>query len=84
MKTTYSITEAQGQLPRLLREVQSHSIRISKHQETVAYLISSERMKSIAETLEILGNPQAVLELRRLRSGKTKFKDLDDLDEVSN
>jgi len=84
MKTTYSITEAQGQLPRLVREVQQHSIRISKHQETVAYLISSERMKSIAETLEVLGNPEAVSEIKKLRAGKTKFKDLDELDESSN
>lgn len=81
MKTTYSITEAQGQLPRIVREAQLHSIRISKHQETVAYLISSERMKSIAETLEILGNPDAIAELKKLRAGKTKFKDLDELDE---
>ena len=74
MDSTYSVTQAQTNLPRLIKEAaDAGSIAITRHDETVAYLISRERMDTIVETLEVLGNPAAIKALRQYEEGKTKF-----------
>jgi len=74
MDSTYSVTQAQTNLPRLIKEAADEgSIAITRHEETVAYLISRSRMDAIIETLELLGNPAAMKALRDYEAGKTKF-----------
>lgn len=74
MDSTYSVTQAQTNLPRLIKEAaQEGSIAITRHEETVAYLISRGRMDAIMETLELLGNPKAMKALHAYEAGKTKF-----------
>ena len=74
MDSTYSVTQAQTNLPRLIKEAaDAGSIAITRHDETVAYLISRPRMDTIVETLEVLGNPAAMKALRQYQEGKTKF-----------
>lgn len=81
MKTTYSITEAQSQLPGLVREAEeTGSVTISRHGEAVAYLVSRDRMEAIVETMEILGDPQAIKAIADHRSGKLRFHPLSSLD----
>lgn len=83
MKTTYSVTQAQSQLPRLLKEVNesasAYGIRV--HDEVKGYLIGRERMEAILETLEILSNRAAGKALGNYEAGKTEFFDLDALEE---
>ena len=83
MKTTYSVTQAQSQLPKLLKEVNetasAYGIRV--HDEVKGYLIGRERMEAILETLEILANKTAGRAIRDYEAGKGKFFDLDALDE---
>ncbi len=81
MKTTYSITSAQANLPRVVRESVNGLIKITKRDETVAYVVSKERMETILETLEIMGNPKAMEAVRLDRAGKTKYYPLESLDE---
>ena len=81
MKTTYSITKAQANLPRIVRESVHGLIGIKKRDETVAFIVSRERMESILETMEILGNPKAMEVLRKDRAGKLKYYPLESLDE---
>ncbi len=82
MKTTYSVSEAQSQLPRLLKEIQKGApVSIRRHNETVAYLLSRERMEAIVETLELLGNAPAMKAIRQHRAGKTRFAPLSALDD---
>jgi prevent-host-death family protein len=77
---TYSISEAQSQLPRLIREAeQSGAITINRHGDTVAYLVSRDRMEAIVETLEILSNPRAMRAIADHRSGKLRLKPLSSL-----
>lgn len=77
MDSTYSVSQAQTNLPRLLKEAADDgSIAITRHDKTVAYLISRERMDAIVETLEVLGNPAALKALRQYEEGKTKFRPL--------
>lgn len=74
MDSTYSVTQAQTNLPRLIKEAADEgSIAITRHDETVAYLVSSGRMDAIMETLDLLGNPVAMKALRAYEQGKTRF-----------
>jgi prevent-host-death family protein len=83
MKTTYTITEAQAKLPKLVREAKvGHAFGITKHGETVAYLISCERLESILETLEIMANPKAMKAIRDARAGRTKMYPVEVLDDL--
>jgi len=66
------VREAQQGLP----------IAIRKRDETVAYLLSRDRMEAIVETMEILGNPQAAKAIEQHRTGKTRFVPLTALDKA--
>jgi prevent-host-death family protein len=81
VKSTYTVSQAQSSLPRLLREAEKGgAVRIRRHAETVAYILSRARMEALVETLEILDNPAAMRAIREHRSGKTKFFPLKALD----
>jgi len=82
MKSTYSVSRAQAGLPRILKEAEDHIVAITRHDEKIAYLISSEQLESLIESLELMSNPKAVKAVRDAREGKTRYyplpKDLDD------
>lgn len=74
MKTTYSLSHAQRHLPGLVRESsEGGSIAITRHDETVAYVVSRDRMEAIVETMELLASPTAMREIRAYEQGKMKF-----------
>ena len=82
MKSTYSISRAQSQLPRLVRETaDGGAVAITRHDETVAYVVSKERMEAIVETMEILANPAAMRALRAHEKGRTRFLPIEALDD---
>lgn len=82
MKSTYSVAKAQSGLPALIRRAESGvAVGISRHSETVAYLLSRERLEAIVETLEILSNPKAMNAIAQHRAGKTKFVEMSALEE---
>jgi antitoxin YefM len=56
------------------------SVAITRHDETVAYVISRDRMEAIVETMEILANPDAMRALRDYEAGKTRLLPLEALD----
>ena len=77
MKSTYSVAEAQSQLSRLIKEAEAGGpVRIRRREETVAFLVSRERMEAIAETLEILANAEAVKAIESHRKGHAKLRSL--------
>ena len=73
MKTTYNVARAQANFTRLLKQAEQQPIAITRHDETVAYILSADRMEAIIETLEIMGNPEAMKAIREHQAGKTKF-----------
>ena len=73
MNFTYSITQAQAKLPGLVREAQGAPVLITRHDQTVAYLISKQRMDAIAETLELLANHDAMKAIRAYRKGRIRY-----------
>lgn len=81
MSSTYSVTEAQAKLPQLLKEAKDGPVAIQRRNETVAFVISRERMEAIAETLEILANPEAMRAIVRDQAGKGSYHPLSALDD---
>jgi prevent-host-death family protein len=80
-KDTYTVTAAQSQLPRLVREAEKgRPIAISRRDQTVAYILSQERLEAIVETMEILANPAARRAVENHRARKTRFLPLSALD----
>ncbi len=80
MKSTYSVTEAQARLPSLVREAENGPVTISRHDKTVAYIISQKRMDAITETLEILANPEAMKSLQLSRDERLTYTRLDEIE----
>ena len=73
----YSISAAQAAFPAVIRAAQAgRLVAVSKHQETVAYVISRDRLESLVESLELLANPEFVRAWRADQSGKGKLHSL--------
>ncbi|MGA2051728.1 MAG: type II toxin-antitoxin system prevent-host-death family antitoxin [Opitutales bacterium] len=81
MKSTYSIKEAQTQLPALVRRAEAGSLTtITRHEKPVAYVLSAERMEAMLETMELLADPAFMQEWRKAQAGKLKYEPLSALD----
>jgi antitoxin YefM len=81
VKNTYSVARAQAGFTRLLKDATQQPIAITRHDETVAYIISADRLEAIIETLEIMGNPDAMKAIREHQAGQTRFLPLSTLDD---
>ena len=80
-RSTYSVKQAQSQLPRLLREAERGAlVGIARREETVAYLLSRDYLEAIIETMEILANPATQKAIADHRAGRTRFVPLSALD----
>lgn len=82
MAATYSVTQARSKLPSLIREAEEGTpVRIQRRDETVAYVVSRERMEAIVETMELLANPEAMRAIAAHRKGRAKLLPLSALEE---
>ncbi len=77
MSSTVTVSEAQADLPRLLKQ---DSFTISRHGKIVGVYLSRDRIEALVETMELLGEPEFVEALREYKSGKARFRDVEDLD----
>jgi antitoxin YefM len=74
MKSTYSVTEAQANLPKIVKA--DRVVGISKHSVVQGFYIPRERFEALLETMEILANPKAMEAIKEYEAGKTKFRPL--------
>ena len=82
MKNTVTTTEAQANLPRLLRQLPAKkSLTITSHGRIAGFLVSKDRMEAIIETMEILANPGAMQAIQAFEAGHSRGKDISCLDE---
>jgi antitoxin YefM len=80
MKSTYSIKEAQSQLPRLVREAENGGMAtITRHEKAVAYVLGADDLASLMETVEILGNPSAMKAITDADAGRGRVYPIEDL-----
>ena len=56
-------------------------LAITEHGETVAFILSADRVDGILDTLEILGDGKAMKAIRAYDAGKLKMKDVACLDD---
>lgn len=82
MKKAYTIKEAQRSLAAVVRTAERGNLAtITRHDQPVAYVIGTERLAAIAETMEILANPAAMKAIRDAEAGKGRLYDAEDLPE---
>jgi antitoxin YefM len=82
VKSTVTTTEAQANLPRLLKELQRRkSLTITNHGRVAGFLISPDRMEAIVETMELMGNREAMKAIRDFELGRSKGKSIACLNE---
>jgi PHD/YefM family antitoxin component YafN of YafNO toxin-antitoxin module len=55
-------------------------VSISRHDETVAYLLSRDHLEAIVETMELLANPRARKAIADHRRGRLKQFPLSTID----
>ncbi|MHB8521244.1 MAG: type II toxin-antitoxin system Phd/YefM family antitoxin [Limisphaerales bacterium] len=77
MSSTYTISQAQAQLPRLVKQ---DAFAISRHGRLVGVYLSRDRIEALVETLELLGEPAFQGALKEFESGKMRFRDVEDLE----
>lgn len=70
MSTTLNVTEAQAQFPRLARG--SEVVAVQRRGKVCAFVVPRERFEEMLETLEILGNPEALRAVRDAESGRVQ------------
>ncbi|HZF01721.1 MAG TPA: prevent-host-death protein [Methylomirabilota bacterium] len=75
-ESTVNVTEAQANLPRLLKR---DSFAISRHGKVVGVYLSKDRIEAMIETMELLGDKKFLKALEDYESGKMKFKDFDEV-----
>ena len=75
--STVTVSEAQANLPRLIRR---DSFAISRHGKVVGVFLSKDRIEALVESMELLANPEFNTALKEHKSGKTKLYEVADLD----
>jgi antitoxin YefM len=76
-ESTVNVTEAQANLPRLIRQ---DSFAISRHGKVVGVYLSKDRIEALIESMELLANPDFIQAVRELKSGPPKLLDVRTLD----
>jgi PHD/YefM family antitoxin component YafN of YafNO toxin-antitoxin module len=74
-KVTYTVSEAQANLPRLCRK--ARPFVISRRGTPVYVAVPFEYYDALLETLELLSNPTAMRALRAAKEGKLEYQELD-------
>lgn len=82
MKYTYSVKEAQNQLPALVRQVEEGGMAtITRHEKAVAYVLGAQDLAALVETMELLANPEARAAFADAEADRGRVYSLDDIPE---
>ena len=75
MKDTYTVREAQANLPKLCNS--KKRFVIARRNDPVYVALPLEEFDALLETMEIMSNPKAMKILQTSKSGKLKYTRLD-------
>ena len=82
MNSTVTITQAQAQFPKLVRELErTGAFTVERHGRVAAFVLAPERMEAIIETMEILANRAAMEAIAEYEKGGVTLKEVACLDE---
>ena len=79
MNDIYTIREAQANLPKLCRS--KERFIIARRNEPVYVAMPLAEFDALLETMELMGNPEAMNTLRAAKAGKLSYKKLNLNDE---
>jgi len=80
--TVVSVTEAQAQLPKLLRGLErSGAVTIERRGKVAAFVLSPARMEALIETMELLGHRPAMDAIAAYERGEAEMLDAACLDD---
>ena len=74
MKNTVSVTEAQKQLPSIIKS--DHVVAVTRHDTVAGFFVPRERFEALLETMEILASPHAMKAIKKFQAGKMRFRSL--------
>lgn len=82
MKNTITVSELNRNGSAALRLAERAGlVCVTDHGRPVAYIVPAERMEALAETLEILGNADAMRWIRDAEAGRLTWHNLDAAEE---
>jgi antitoxin YefM len=80
VKKVYTVAQAQRQFAAVVRTAERGALAtITRHDRPVAYVIGAERLAAIAETMELLGNAEAMRAIRAAQAGRGRARDAAEL-----
>ena len=74
MKNTVSVTEAQKQLPSIIKS--DHVVAVTRHDTVAGFFVPRERFEALLETMETLASPHAMKAIKKFQAGKMRFRSL--------
>jgi PHD/YefM family antitoxin component YafN of YafNO toxin-antitoxin module len=77
--STVNVSEAQANLPRLIK---NDSFAIARHGKIVGVFLSRDRIEALIETVELLGNDDFHIALKEHKAGRMKTHSVADLDKA--
>lgn len=75
--STVSVSEAQANLPKLLRQ---DSFAVARHGKVVGVFLSKDRIEALVESMELLGDPRFIDALASHTAGGMKLYGVAELD----
>lgn len=80
MKSTVTINEGRDRFPALVKAAEKgRVITVTRDGAPVAYVLSHERMKAVAETLELVSKPPVMEAVAAHKAGRIRFGHLADI-----
>jgi len=76
MQSTLNVTKAQANFPSISKG--KRIISVEDRGKLRCFIVPRAQMEALLETLEILGNPDAMKTIRADRAGKLKYHDFDE------
>ncbi|MEY2429264.1 MAG: antitoxin YefM [Verrucomicrobiota bacterium] len=77
--STVTVSEAQANLPRLLKR---DTFAISRHGKVVGFYLSRDRIEALVETMELVSDPEFMKALREYETGRMKFRDIEQVEKA--
>lgn len=80
-RSTITVAELHSQTPAIMRQTQRRGmLAVLRAGQVTAFLVSRDRLMAMIETMELLGNPEAMQAIREFESGRGKFYTVAELD----
>ena len=82
MSPTIALAELNRRGSAAVRQARRHGqVCVTDRGQAVAFILSAEKVEAMLETLDVMGDPQAMAAIRDYEAGQTQMKDVSCLDD---